>query len=80
MGADSSLTHLPQSTLAPCEDFLLFGVLFEATMIDPTVTSQPISFEISIGVWPSGIPEGHGLEGGHPCSRLRPLERTVDFQ
>lgn len=51
--ADSSLTHLPQNSLAPCEDFLLFGVLFQATMIDPTVASQPISFEISIGVWPS---------------------------
>uniref|UniRef100_A0A671FQ71 C2 domain-containing protein n=1 Tax=Rhinolophus ferrumequinum TaxID=59479 RepID=A0A671FQ71_RHIFE len=43
------LLPLPESTLAPCEDFLLFGVLFEATMIDPTVASQPISLEISIG-------------------------------
>ncbi|KAF4023595.1 hypothetical protein G4228_015468 [Cervus hanglu yarkandensis] len=32
-----------------CEDFLLFAVLFEATMIDPAVAAQPISFEISIG-------------------------------
>ncbi|XP_048205354.1 fer-1-like protein 4 [Perognathus longimembris pacificus] len=43
------LLPLPESALAPCEDFLLFGVLFEATMIDPTVGLQPISFEISIG-------------------------------
>ncbi|XP_008568705.1 PREDICTED: fer-1-like protein 4 [Galeopterus variegatus] len=43
------LLPLPQNALAPCEDFLLFGVLFEATMIDPVVGSQPISFEISIG-------------------------------
>ncbi|XP_019510714.1 PREDICTED: fer-1-like protein 4 [Hipposideros armiger] len=43
------LLPLPENTLAPCEDFLLFGVLFEATMIDPIVASQPISFEISIG-------------------------------
>ncbi|XP_039720122.1 fer-1-like protein 4 [Pteropus medius] len=43
------LLPLPENSLAPCEDFLLFGVLFEATMIDPTVASQPISFEISIG-------------------------------
>ncbi|XP_006144124.1 fer-1-like protein 4 [Tupaia chinensis] len=43
------LLPLPENALAPCEDFLLFGVLFEATMIDPAVASQPISFEISIG-------------------------------
>ncbi|KAM4841899.1 LOW QUALITY PROTEIN: fer-1-like protein 4 [Thomomys bottae] len=43
------LLPLPESALAPCEDFLLFGVLFEATMIDPAVGLQPISFEISIG-------------------------------
>ncbi|PNI27909.1 FER1L4 isoform 8, partial [Pan troglodytes] len=43
------LLPLPENVLAPCEDFLLFGVLFEATMIDPAVASQPISFEISIG-------------------------------
>lgn len=54
--AHSSLTCLPQNALAPCEDFLLFGVLFEATMIDPSVASQPISLEISIGVWPSQNP------------------------
>ncbi|XP_045689005.1 fer-1-like protein 4 isoform X2 [Phyllostomus hastatus] len=43
------LLPLPENALAPCEDFLLFGVLFEATMIDPALASQPISFEISIG-------------------------------
>ncbi|XP_054430122.1 fer-1-like protein 4 [Pteronotus mesoamericanus] len=43
------LLPLPENALAPCEDFLLFGVLFEATMIDPAMASQPISFEISIG-------------------------------
>lgn len=53
MGADRRLTLLPQNALAPLQDFLLFGVLFEATMIDPALASQPISFEISIGVWPS---------------------------
>ncbi|XP_073930735.1 fer-1-like protein 4 isoform X1 [Castor canadensis] len=43
------LLPLPENALAPREDFLLFGVLFEATMIDPAMSSQPISFEISIG-------------------------------
>ncbi|KAI4562641.1 hypothetical protein MJT46_011603 [Ovis ammon polii x Ovis aries] len=43
------LLPLPENALAPCEDFLLFAVLFEATMIDPAMAAQPISFEISIG-------------------------------
>ncbi|XP_074068175.1 fer-1-like protein 4 [Macrotis lagotis] len=43
------LYPLPEQALAACEDFLLFAVLFEATMIDPSVGPQPISFEISIG-------------------------------
>ncbi|ELR53294.1 Fer-1-like protein 4 [Bos mutus] len=43
------LLLLPENALAPCEDFLLFPVLFEATMIDPAMAAQPISFEISIG-------------------------------
>ncbi|XP_077026342.1 fer-1-like protein 4 isoform X2 [Tamandua tetradactyla] len=43
------LLPLPEGALAPCEDFLLFGVLFEATMIDRSVARQPINFEISIG-------------------------------
>lgn len=48
MAADSILTRLFQNALASCEDFLLFAVLFEATMIDPAMAAQPISFEISI--------------------------------
>ncbi|XP_040103383.1 fer-1-like protein 4 isoform X1 [Oryx dammah] len=43
------LLPLPENALAPCEDFLLFAVLFEATMINPAMAAQPISFEISIG-------------------------------
>uniref|UniRef100_A0A8C7ERZ6 C2 domain-containing protein n=1 Tax=Neovison vison TaxID=452646 RepID=A0A8C7ERZ6_NEOVI len=48
------LLPLPENALAPLQDFLLFGVLFEATMIDPALASQPISFEISIGVAAEG--------------------------
>ncbi|XP_051044235.1 fer-1-like protein 4 [Phodopus roborovskii] len=43
------LLPLPENALAPCEDFLLFAVVFEATMIDPSLAKQPISLEISIG-------------------------------
>ncbi|XP_005363210.1 fer-1-like protein 4 [Microtus ochrogaster] len=43
------LLPLPENALASCEDFLLFAVVFEATMIDPSLAKQPISLEISIG-------------------------------
>ena len=71
MGADTVLTCLSQNALAPCEDFLLFTVLFEATVINPVMATQPISFEISIGVRPNQSPKGSGFEGGHSSSRLR---------
>ncbi|KAG8565186.1 hypothetical protein GDO81_012752 [Engystomops pustulosus] len=31
------------------EEFLLFGVLFEVTMIDPSIGNKPVKFEMSIG-------------------------------
>lgn len=31
------------------EDFLLFGALFEASMIDRKIGDKPISFEFSLG-------------------------------
>lgn len=31
------------------ESFLLFGALFEATMIDRKIGDKPISFEFSLG-------------------------------
>ncbi|KAL6046825.1 hypothetical protein STEG23_005098 [Scotinomys teguina] len=43
------LLPLPENALASCEDFLLFAVVFEVTMIDPSLAKQPISLEISIG-------------------------------
>uniref|UniRef100_A0A669BLS9 Fer-1 like family member 6 n=1 Tax=Oreochromis niloticus TaxID=8128 RepID=A0A669BLS9_ORENI len=33
------------------ESFLLFGALFEATMIDRKIGDRPISFEFSLGKW-----------------------------
>ncbi|XP_033042129.1 fer-1-like protein 4 isoform X2 [Trachypithecus francoisi] len=79
------LLPLPENVLAPCEDFLLFGVLFEATMIDPAVASQPISFEISIGragrleeQLGRGSRAGEGTEGAYaeaqPLLGARPEE------
>ncbi|XP_077108019.1 fer-1-like protein 4 [Ranitomeya variabilis] len=40
---------LPENALGVKEEFLLFGVLFEVTMIDPTIGNKPVKFEISIG-------------------------------
>lgn len=32
-----------------CESFMLFGAIFEATMIDRKIGDKPISFEFSLG-------------------------------
>nr|XP_045218772.1 fer-1-like protein 4 isoform X3 [Macaca fascicularis] len=83
------LLPLPENVLAPCEDFLLFGVLFEATMIDPAVASQPISFEISIGragrleeQLGGGSRAGEGTEGAsaeaQPLLGARPEEEKEE--
>uniref|UniRef100_A0AAX7T783 C2 domain-containing protein n=1 Tax=Astatotilapia calliptera TaxID=8154 RepID=A0AAX7T783_ASTCA len=37
------------------ESFLLFGALFEATMIDRKIGDRPISFEFSLGKWMCGV-------------------------
>uniref|UniRef100_A0A2K5Z068 C2 domain-containing protein n=1 Tax=Mandrillus leucophaeus TaxID=9568 RepID=A0A2K5Z068_MANLE len=83
------LLPLPENVLAPCEDFLLFCVLFEATMIDPAVASQPISFEISIGragrleeQLGRGSRAGEGTEGAsaeaQPLLGARPEEEKEE--
>uniref|UniRef100_M3XQ29 Fer-1 like family member 6 n=1 Tax=Mustela putorius furo TaxID=9669 RepID=M3XQ29_MUSPF len=48
----------PQITPEKCEEFLLFGAFFEATMIDRKIGDKPISFEVSIGNF------GNLLDGG----------------
>ncbi|XP_056293793.1 fer-1-like protein 4 [Pseudoliparis swirei] len=40
---------LPEGFLGELEDFLLFGSLFEVTMMDPSVATKPLTFELSIG-------------------------------
>ncbi|KAM7327020.1 hypothetical protein ACRRTK_013387 [Alexandromys fortis] len=64
------LLPLPEHALASCEDFLLFAVVFEATMIDPSLAKQPISLEISIG-------SGHA---GRREEQLGQRTRTVETQ
>ncbi|KAG9473826.1 hypothetical protein GDO78_004239 [Eleutherodactylus coqui] len=40
---------LPEHALGIKEEFLLFGVLFEVTMIDQSIGNKPVKFEFSIG-------------------------------
>ncbi|XP_033995078.1 fer-1-like protein 4 isoform X1 [Trematomus bernacchii] len=43
-------THpLPEGFLGRTEEFLLFASLFEVTMMDPSVGTRPMTFELSIG-------------------------------
>ncbi|MBN3325149.1 FR1L4 protein, partial [Atractosteus spatula] len=43
-------THpLPENFLGEKEEFLLFASLFEVTMINPSVGTKPLTFELSIG-------------------------------
>ncbi|NXL34386.1 FR1L4 protein, partial [Glaucidium brasilianum] len=43
------LHPLPQNALGRKEEFLLFAAFFEATMMDSSLSSKPVSFEVSIG-------------------------------
>ncbi|NXV70851.1 FR1L4 protein, partial [Atlantisia rogersi] len=43
------LHPLPRSALGRKEEFLLFAAFFEATMMDSSLCSKPVSFEVSIG-------------------------------
>ncbi|KAM8947023.1 fer-1-like protein 4 isoform 2-T2 [Pelodytes ibericus] len=40
---------LPENALGVKEEFLLFGALFEVTMVDPIIGNKPVKFEVSIG-------------------------------
>ncbi|XP_028854835.1 fer-1-like protein 4 isoform X2 [Denticeps clupeoides] len=40
---------LPEDFLGQKEEFLLFASLFEVTMIDPSIGTKPVTFELSIG-------------------------------
>ncbi|XP_072259300.1 fer-1-like protein 4 [Pyxicephalus adspersus] len=39
----------PEDALGVKEEFLLFGVFFEVTMMDPSIGTKPVKFEMSIG-------------------------------
>ncbi|XP_075373403.1 fer-1-like protein 4 [Mycteria americana] len=43
------LHPLPENALGRKEEFFLFAAFFEATMMDSSLSSKPVSFEVSIG-------------------------------
>ncbi|XP_014885626.1 fer-1-like protein 4 [Poecilia latipinna] len=49
---------LPEGYLGQKEEFLLFASLFEVTMIDPTVGTKPLTFELSIGNYGKAVGVG----------------------
>ncbi|XP_070758115.1 fer-1-like protein 4 [Enoplosus armatus] len=52
-------THpLPEGFLGQREDFLLFASLFEVTMMDPSVGTRPMTFELSIGNYGKAVGVG----------------------
>ncbi|KAM8756787.1 fer-1-like protein 4 [Acanthopagrus schlegelii] len=52
-------THpLPEGFLGETEDFLLFASLFEVTMIDPSVGTKPLTFELSLGNYGKAVEVG----------------------
>ncbi|KAM8855911.1 fer-1-like protein 6 isoform 3-T3 [Spinachia spinachia] len=61
------------------ETFLLFGALFEATMIDRKIGDKPISFEFSIGNYGNVLepPEKPPPRSPSPAFRRRALDAPV---
>ncbi|NWY36830.1 FR1L4 protein, partial [Sylvia atricapilla] len=48
-GSQADFCLLAQNVLGRKDEFLLFAAFFEATMMDSSLSSKPISFEVSIG-------------------------------
>lgn len=66
--------YVPKNVILSClqgflgekEDFLLFASLFEITMMDPSVGTKPVRFELSIGEFYSHrMSYKHGLLLNH---------------
>uniref|UniRef100_A0A3Q3KJI9 Fer-1 like family member 6 n=1 Tax=Mastacembelus armatus TaxID=205130 RepID=A0A3Q3KJI9_9TELE len=55
------------------ENFLLFGALFEATMIDRKIGDKPVTFEFSLGELPHGGDATASAMGSPPLSPSSPL-------
>ncbi|XP_037622050.1 fer-1-like protein 4 [Sebastes umbrosus] len=65
---------LPEGFLGQSEDFLLFASLFEVTMVDPSVGSRPVTFELSIGNYGKAV----GVGGSKKSQSREELRRSRD--
>ncbi|KAJ8383946.1 hypothetical protein AAFF_G00213150, partial [Aldrovandia affinis] len=64
----------PQNNDDDKESFLLFGALFEATMIDRKIGDKPISFEFTVGNY------GNLIDGSSPVSASKKkVERLAEL-
>uniref|UniRef100_A0AAY4DVA5 C2 domain-containing protein n=1 Tax=Denticeps clupeoides TaxID=299321 RepID=A0AAY4DVA5_9TELE len=69
---------LPEDFLGQKEEFLLFASLFEVTMIDPSIGTKPVTFELSIGtnsycsygIWVDKLPEQALLDSEDELERV----------
>lgn len=53
-GSQADFCLLAQNVLGRKDEFLLFAAFFEATMMDSSLSSKPVNFEVSIGVYSPG--------------------------
>lgn len=71
---------LPEASLGPPAEFLLFGVITDVTMLDKRLVDKPLHLEVSIGCVGDGR-EGQGEEvggeewgGGHAFAAPSPVQ------
>ncbi|NWY59580.1 FR1L4 protein, partial [Chionis minor] len=71
------LHPLPKNSLGRKEEFLLFAAFFEATMMDSSLSSKSVSFEVSIGNYGKAeevvTKAGTKVEKGEVKEEKRPL-------
>lgn len=53
-GSQADFCLLAQNVLGRKDEFFLFAAFFEATMMDSSLSSKPVSFEVSIGEYSPG--------------------------
>ncbi|XP_037303839.1 fer-1-like protein 4 [Pungitius pungitius] len=63
---------LPEGFVGQPEDFLLFASLFEVTMMDPSVGTRPLTFELSIGNYGKAV----GVERSKKSQSREELRRS----
>ncbi|XP_034389646.1 fer-1-like protein 4 [Cyclopterus lumpus] len=66
------LHPLPEGFVGQQEDFVLFASLFEVTMMDPSVGTKPLTFELSIGNYGKAV----GVESAKTIQSKEELRKS----